>query len=456
MLARAEHGTELLKRIDMSAPQEPSATEPPLQPRLRRVESFPLSQPNGETVFALRDPEGFAGSIVLPYHAAVLASFMDGSRTQADIQQAFEQRFGQKVSLADLEHLTRELDERYFLDTGRFRARWKAEIETYLNSPLRAAAHAGLAYAADATGLGEQISALFTAPGGPGPIAEPGKTAGGDERSSPASARLCGMISPHIDFRRGAAALAWGYKKIAEESDADLFVIFGTAHGPMRNLFALTKKDFDTPLGAVETDRKLVASLAWRYAASAGMSDVNLFADELAHRQEHSLEFQAVLLRYALAGRRPFKILPILVGSFHEFVEQKVAPSTSPPVAAMISAVRAVVAEHAGRVLWISSADLAHIGQRYGDRDFLNAARLQAQGEADRQLMADACSADADAFFRFIAHRQDQDRVCGLSPTYMMLEAARPVRGELLRYDQAVELDGTSCVSFASAAFYDS
>jgi hypothetical protein len=36
-----------------------------------------------------------------------------------------------------------------------------------------------------------------------------------------------------------------------------------------------------------------------------------------------------------------------------------------------------------------------------------------------------------------------------------MLEVARPKRGELLKYDQAVELDGTACVSFASAAFYD-
>ena len=32
-----------------------------------------------------------------------------------------------------------------------------------------------------------------------------------------------------------------------------------------------------------------------------------------------------------------------------------------------------------------------------------------------------------------------------------MLQVMQPKRGELLHYDQAVELDGTSCVSFASA-----
>jgi hypothetical protein len=36
-----------------------------------------------------------------------------------------------------------------------------------------------------------------------------------------------------------------------------------------------------------------------------------------------------------------------------------------------------------------------------------------------------------------------------------MLEAMRPGRGELLKYDQAIAPDGTSCVSFASVAFYE-
>ena len=115
---------------------------------------------------------------------------------------------------------------------------------------------------------------------------------------------------------------------------------------------------------------------------------------------------------------------------------------------------RHVVSEYPGRVCAISSADLAHIGQRFGDREFLTPERLKEQAECDRQLLAAACSPDADAFFQQIASHQDRDRICGLSPNYTMLEVTRPNRGELLRYDQAVELDGTSCVSFASAAFY--
>ncbi len=45
----------------------------------------------------------------------------------------------------------------------------------------------------------------------------------------------------------------------------------------------------------------------------------DLFADELLHRNEHSIEFQALFLKWAL-GNRDFTVVPILVSSFHEMV----------------------------------------------------------------------------------------------------------------------------------------
>src|SRR5262249_16377387 len=135
-----------------------------------------------------------------------------------------------------------------------------------------------------------------------------------------------------------------------EESDADLFVIFGTAHNPMRHLFSVTRKHFETPLGTVETDRQFVARLTANLAATPGGSELNLAADELAHRQEHSIEFQTVFLQYLLGARRPLKIVPVLVGSFHEFVESGKQPSSAAPVAAFVSALEKTLAEHSGRV----------------------------------------------------------------------------------------------------------
>jgi AmmeMemoRadiSam system protein B len=418
----------------------------PERPRLRRVESFPVSQSAGEVVFALRDPEGFAPSIVLPYPAAIMASLMDGSRTLAELQRDFASQTGDEASRAEVEGLVRQLDQRSFLDTDAFRARWKRDIEQYLNSKVRAAAHAGGAYAADPAALTRQLAALFTHANGPGALPEPnGKCGTG----------LRGVISPHIDLHRGGPAFAWAYKQLIEQSDAELFVLFGTAHNPMRNLFALTKKDFATPLGIVETDRKFVARLASRFTGDPRVKDINLYADELAHRHEHSLEFQVVFLQYLLGSSRPFKIVPVLTGSFHEFVAAGRSPSSSVEVTAFVAAMRETVAEHQGAVAYVSGSDLAHIGQRFGDKAFLDPARLKQQAEDDQKLLAAACRPDAEAFFDHVALQQDRNRICGLSPTYTMLQVMQPKRGELLRYDQAVELDGTSCVSFASAAFYD-
>src|SRR4051794_13419015 len=333
------------------------------QPRLRRVDSFPVNQPGGEVVFALRDSEGFAQPIVVPYPAAVLAALMDGSRTLQQLQSDFQERTGQAVALDDISGLIQSLDDRWYLDNERFRARWKREIEIYLNSPVRPAAHAGKAYAAEPEALRAQFDALFTSEKGPGAP---------DLNAASRSNRLRAIMAPHIDFHRGGPTFAWAYKKLVEESAADVFVIFGTAHNPTNSFFSVTKKDFATPLGTVETDRTLISRLTAALKTSSAGGEVNLFADELAHRQEHSIEFQVVLLQYLLGGRRPFKILPILVGSFHPFVAAQTSPAESPAVKAFIESLRQVTGALGDRVCLINGWDLAHIGQRYGDRAFLD------------------------------------------------------------------------------------
>jgi len=418
------------------------------RPRLRRLDSFPINQSSGEVVFVLRDPEGFGNSVVLPHSAAMLASLMDGSRTLGELASAFEARTRQLVDLADIEQLVHDLDDRMLLDTPRFRARWKQELEIFLNSKTRPAVHAAKAYPADPQALRAELTALFTTGKGPGAPGDP-------PADGTAAAGLVGILSPHIDLHRGGPTFAWSYKRLVEESNAELFVIFGTAHAPMSNLFSVTRKDFETPLGTVETDRQLAARLTANLAATPGGAELNLAADELVHRYEHSLEFQAVFLQFLFGERRPFKILPVLVGSFHQFMRDGTSPIDSPAVRAFVAAMRKTLEAHGKRVCYISSGDLAHIGQRFGDRSLLNAARLERLTADDKALLEDICRPSANAMFEHVAGENDANRVCGVSPTYMMLEVARPTRGELLKYDQAVELDGTSCVSFASAAFYD-
>ena len=82
----------------------------------------------------------------------------------------------------------------------------------------------------------------------------------------------------------------------------------GVGHGLQEGLIALTEKDLETPLGTLPNDRALVSELREASGPAAA-------PDDFAFRGEHSVEFQAVLLRHVL-GRSDVPVVPVLCGSF--------------------------------------------------------------------------------------------------------------------------------------------
>ncbi|QEG34345.1 hypothetical protein Pr1d_16200 [Bythopirellula goksoeyrii] len=405
--------------------------------------------PHGDPVvgnYVLRDPYGLAGTVVLTPIAAVLVSLMNGERTLGDIRMQFEQTVGQSIPLIEVENFVAQLDENHFLDSKNFAAYQQAQLADYLALAVRPAAHAGGAYHEEPEGLRAQLSLLFTCEGGPGLLPWEGNGTGVLSQD-----KLCGVMSPHIDFHRGGPAFAWAYDRIVTESQAKLFIILGTAHTPLQEFYSVSRKDFETPLGTVETDREFIKTLSNRL----GESFSGVFQDELPHRQEHSIEFQTLMLQFVLGGRRDFRVVPILVGSFHPFVEHGRMPVESPAVAEFIGGLRDTIHSYGEEVCVVAGVDMAHIGQQFGDDDLLDQERLTSQWTDDQDLLAKACAGDADAWFMHIAKQNDANRICGLAPMYTMLKTIDPERGELLKYDQAVADDDTSCVSFAAAAFYE-
>ena len=246
-------------------------------------------------------------------------------------------------------------------------------------------------------------------------------------------------------------------KRLIEESDADLFVIFGTAHHPMSSLFSVTRKDFETPLGTVETDRQFAAALTANLAATPGGRELNLAADELAHRQR-TFDRVSNLVPAVPAGRQAAVQNPAGAGRLVSRVcrRRQLRPPIRPQVQAFVPALRKTAAGHAGQGLlhlaaatWPTSAsDLAIANCSTPDA-------CKGRPPTIAQLLEAACRADCRRIFRARGRAAGRNRICGLSPTYTHARSgASRERGELLKYDQAVELDGTSCVSFASLAFY--
>ncbi len=424
----------------------------PRQPRVRQLELVPLEE-GPEPTYALRDPQGFAGTASLPMGTAMLVTLMNGQRTLLELQAAFAEKTGQPIPLEEVENVVQQLDERMYLDNEKFALHKAAITNAYDELDIRHAAHAGGAYHAEPEPLQAQLADLFTCDEGPGLLPTEGNS--NSDFSSTDDRHLCGIMSPHIDFHRGGPTFAWAYDRIVAESDAELFIILGTAHTPLDGLFSVSSKHFDTPLGIAKTDRQFIDDFRTRFTDLANPEEAQrIFQNELPHRREHSIEFQTLMLQYILGDRRDYQIVPILVGSFHPFVLHHRSPADSPAVADFTTALRETVAACGKKVCYIAGVDMAHIGQQFGDEPLLDDARLKQQWTDDQVLLSAACEGDTEAWFIHVAAVEDRNRICGLAPTYTMLQAMQPKQGELLKYDQAVAEDRTSCVSFASLAFY--
>ena len=428
----------------------------------------------GQRYLGLRDPAGYTDAVVMvPLTLLEIVSLFDGEHSHVDIQAAIMRVKGELVRREEIEKLVEALDAQGFMESAAFEARRAAIDATFLSVPTRPPAHADGAYASDPTELRRAMDAFFTVPAGPGPIGASGE-AGRSEapvgrsetpvgrseapvgrseapvgRSEApvgrSEAPVRAVIAPHIDFHRGGPAYAWAYRDLAERGDADVFVIFGTCHAGMAEPFALTRKAYDTPFGPADVDGDFIDALA-------GRARLDLFGSEIAHRGEHSIEFQAVFLRYLFAGRRDVRIVPVLTSFAHEAMLAGTTPARFDVVRRFHDALAETVAASGRRVAFIAGADLAHVGPRFGDPAPMGAADLARVEHADRAMLASVERGDADAFFESVARDGDQRRICGLSPIYSLLRMLAPgSTGALRRYAQWPDPQGT--VTFASVVF---
>jgi hypothetical protein len=402
-------------------------------PKIRAIEAIPVDS-DGQRVILLRDPEKLSPSVIqVSQQAFFIISLLDGKHSTVDLQAEYVRLFGELLYSEKIEELVKQLDENYFLDNDRFREIYRRAKEGFRVSPTRLAAHVGSAYPEDPKALADLFHSYFVSPDSPGEI-EPGSS-GGTVRA---------VISPHIDFARGGLCYASAYKALAENSAAKTFVILGTAHSQIEKLFALTEKEFQTCLGQVACDRDFCGNLLKRCAWASD--------DEFAHRTEHSVEFQVLFLKYVLGGRE-WKIVPILCGSFQNFITEGKSPRESGEVQDFLGALRKLITQYGDSVCVIAGADLSHVGMRFGNNLRLSNTFLSWLREADHQMLKTVERCESEKLYETISSEGDRRRICGLPPIYTLLETAAVRSGKILKYDMAVDYPMHSVVTFASVAF---
>jgi hypothetical protein len=146
------------------------------------------------------------------------------------------------------------------------------------------------------------------------------------------------------------------------------------------------------------------------------------------------------------------RVVPILCGSLHPFLENRRSPREDEEIEGFLAALRNAMASLGGRTGVMASADLAHVGPRFGDRRQITPGQLREIADADRALLASVEAGDAEGVFSAVARDGDRRRICGLPPIYAALRVLDGAWGRLLRYSQWPDPQGT--VTFAAVALY--
>lgn len=382
----------------------------------------------GQRMVALRDPAHLTDAVMLLSPVAMAAAgLMDGRRTLEQVAEELRRRIGVAPPVPDLQALVQRLDACHFLESDAFRSHFDGLVQGFRERPVRPAFLAGRSYPDDPAELDEHLGGLLAG-------------------LSPTNGRgLVGLFAPHIDLDRGGDVYGRTYAELQDAEPADLYVLFGTSHAPTRQPFALTRKDYDTPLGPLATAADLVEHLAARVGRQ-------YFEDEFNHRSEHSLEFQALFLKKML-GDVPVRALPILCGLTPELMREGRTPWDSRDARRFLEGLQEVLADSGLRVRYVGGVDLAHVGERFGDRGRLTPEFLSWVEAEDRRTLGHVLDGDAAGFWRSVTHDGDRRRICGLAPIYAMMSVMPQAKGRLLDYRQCVDEEGTCCVSIAGVAY---
>lgn len=397
-------------------------------PKLRPIDMQPINQ-GGRSAIMLSDPLLVSDKTVLvPQQLAPLLVLCDGTRDIGALRAALAVRYGTPWTEEELERALSVLDDALFLDNQRFALAQAEALAAYHSAPYRPSPLAGHSYPEDPDALRRFLDASLEAV----------------DSSQPAVAPTIGrgLISPHIDYHRGAPVYAAVWKQARDMARAaDLVIIFGTDHHGREGAIIPTRQHYATPLGILPTNQEIVDTLA---VALGSGSQETPWADELHHRSEHSIELAAVWLQHVRQGK-PCSIVPILCGSFARYVRGEVDPAQDPTFVTLLDTLRE---QMAGRqTLVVAAADLSHIGPAFGGQPVSLTGRAQLQ-EHDDRIIQRICDGDAASLVASMQETRDCYNVCGFPPIYLTLRLLGDVRGTCIAYDRCpADAQDTSWVS---------
>jgi len=379
----------------------------------------------------IRDPFHFSdATLIVPPALVECLEYFDGQHSALDLR-AYLVRITGDVQAGDLENnLLSALSGAGFLEDENFGRRREEVERAFAEAPWREPAHAGTGYPGEAVELQSTFAEYLS----------------GAKTNGSGNGRVLAIAAPHVSPFGGVEAYRAAYSALTPADAERTFVILGTSHYGHPERLGLTRKPFVTPYGETITDTRLVDELEGKLGAAA-------LVEDYCHAIEHSIEFQVVFLQHLFGPR--IRILPVLCGSYLRSIYEGGLPEEDENVRRILGTLGEIGAREDGKLLWVLGVDMAHMGQRYGDRMTAIAGReeMSEVEQRDRVRIQRMEAGDARGFWDLVQQKQDDLKWCGSAPIYTFLKAVPRARGELLGYQQW-NIDEASVVSFAGMRFH--
>lgn len=392
------------------------------------LEFFPVMH-SGRQLILIRDHLGLVEegkAVDLPLYK--IMTLLDGTRTIRDLQMEFmRQKGGVLVGTDEIKDLMANLDESFLLDSERYKTARNQIVNVFTSKQVRPCSHCGHAYPKNPSELKKRLEEILASqPSVPEP-----------------EGKIEALISPHIDLSVGHKAYSSAYQMIKYVAPSRV-VLLGVGHHMINDLFCLTDKDFETPLGVTKNESNIIHELRETGGDIVAPSD-------FAHRSEHSIEFQLIFLQHLLT-EEAFTIIPILCGPIQPNLPEYSRNAYIDKVGPFLKKLRQIIMEPEEVTLVVAGVDFSHTGPKFGHE--MPAGYLQTQSEShDKNLLKYLSRLDAEHFWEESRNVNDQFNVCGFSALACLLEILPQCKGKILDYQLWHEEATRSAVSFSAVVF---
>ena len=387
-----------------------------LMPALRQFQAWPV-QKDGKQFVALRDPFMLTKeTLVIPPNVFAAVQLIDGESTLDEIIEKT------KAKPEQFAELVNKLDSVGLL-WGPTSKKLEKEAVKKLQGvgvfPVRASGTLGKTSEA----CKEKIDAWFAQTEDP-------------EFEKPVKA----IVAPHLDYDRGWPNYASAYYTWKSTEKPDRVVILGTNHFGHGDGVVLSTIGFTTPLGICPIDETITKKLTDTFG-------VGITADFIDHSAEHSIELHLPWIQHCF-GDVPI-VAALIPSPMIEMIEDDNERTSTKDFVAHL---RNVLDEVGGTTLFVSSADLSHVGQQFGEPRPVDNQRKFDVERHDREMMSKFIENDVDQFVEAMKWNNNATQWCSIGNMSAILDLVKPEEIELIDYRQACDPKGVALVSSCAMA----